>query len=195
MYLVFEVCISAANLLSSVFLYVKIDFGFCVYALATLCYWIVYPYVLYGTVKADSIYCREKGIYKSLGPNLSHSTSGGESGQEGNFNLLSPTMENDPLMKDSVIYLDEDSVDDFSNLEGEYKIEHEDLRLGKRVGVGGAGEVFKGTWKGSIVAVKKIFKMITKEERKSILKELEIMKVCTLQTLIFEIHDIKFFIS
>lgn len=40
-------------------------------------------------------------------------------------------------------------------LDNDFQIEESELEIGNRIGVGSFGEVFKGTWRGTDVAIKR----------------------------------------
>ena len=160
------------DVIGCLLLYFQLDIGFCFYGISTLVYWIIFPPVLYRTVKQDSIYCRENSIYET--PEV---TQGLVQNDQVQYNYSMKTIDNNFLPNNQIFFEDEEILVDQLTISLEWKVNFEDLKFSKRIGVGGAGEVYKGTWKGTVVAVKKIFKEITNEEKKPILKELDIMKV------------------
>ena len=43
----------------------------------------------------------------------------------------------------------------------EWEIEWSELEVGQRIGIGSYGEVFKGTWHGTEVAIKKLLEQVS----------------------------------
>lgn len=56
-----------------------------------------------------------------------------------------------------------------------YEIDFSEIQLDKKIGSGSFGDVYRGTWRGSLVAVKKLQRNLSQNEESDFLKEALLM--------------------
>ncbi|KAL6054770.1 putative serine/threonine-protein kinase/receptor [Balamuthia mandrillaris] len=139
-----------------------IDFGYCLLGIVLLWYTVFYAPALYLTMTKDSRYC----IQHNKIPDPSRPGDDADADKQQREMVLR-------LLKDLPPELHDMLSDGTVRL-----IDGRDIEVYERIGIGGYGEVFRGSWHGTIVAIKTLFAFSAKNRiasLESLLKEVRIL--------------------